>query len=398
MAAGRLHDRHAGALDRVGEVLGRADAVAEVVRLDALLQSLRDRLEVSSGEPAVGREALGEDEEIPAALGERVVVHREPAADVAHRILLRAHGHAVRERGHLADDVGHVLVGVALLAGLDEPGVLREPAGVEEQRHVMAVADLPDAAQVLERHRLPASRVVRDRDHHDRNVLRPRLEQRVERLEVHVPLERVHQARLAAFRNDEVDCVRARRLDVRARRVEVGVVRDDLAGPSDRREQDPLRRSSLMRGDHVLEREELLDRREEAEPRWRSGIALVTVLDRGPLVARHRAGPRIGQEVDEDVLGAQVEQVVAGLADLLAAFRLRRQPKRLDRVDPERLDDRLEGWRHGRSIRARVLRPGGELRSRVEGARAVLEDRLDASDHLTTIARHAPREQRAEQS
>jgi hypothetical protein len=34
---------------------------------------------------------------ISAALGERVVVEREPAADVRERILLRAHRHPVRE-------------------------------------------------------------------------------------------------------------------------------------------------------------------------------------------------------------------------------------------------------------------------------------------------------------
>ena len=52
-----------------------------------------------------------------------------------------------------------------------------------------------------------------------------------------------------------------------------------LPGPPSTREEDPLRRPALVGGDHVLEREELLHRLEEAEPRRRAGVALVAVLD-----------------------------------------------------------------------------------------------------------------------
>ena len=85
-------------VERLAEVGGRADPVAEVVVVDGLAEALRDRLEVAPGEPAVGREPLGEDQQVAAALGEVVVVHREPAADVGERVLLRAHRHAVGER------------------------------------------------------------------------------------------------------------------------------------------------------------------------------------------------------------------------------------------------------------------------------------------------------------
>ena len=64
---------------------------------------------------------------------------------------------------------------------------------------------------------------------------RPRAlgEEALERLDVHVALERVDGRRVAALRDDEVDRLGAARLDVRAGRVEVGVVRDDLARPAD---------------------------------------------------------------------------------------------------------------------------------------------------------------------
>ena len=109
----------------------------------------------------------------------------------------------------------------------------------------------------------------------------------------------------------QVDGLGATEFDVGARRVEVSVVGDDAARAADDREEDLLGGPSLVSGDHVLEGEELLDRLQEPIPRRRPGIALVAVLDGGPLVAAHRAGARVGQQIDDDVLGVDVEQVVA---------------------------------------------------------------------------------------
>ena len=149
-----------------------------------------------------------------------------------------------------------------------------------------AVADGADGAEVLERDRLPAAGVVRDRDHHDRDVLgAARRDEPLERLDVHVALERVLRRRVVPLGDHEVDRLGARELDVRARRVEVGVVGDDLARAADRREEDLLGGAALVRRDHVLEGEELADGLEEDVPGRRAGVALVAVLDRRPLVA-----------------------------------------------------------------------------------------------------------------
>jgi hypothetical protein len=177
-------------------------------------------------------------------------------------------------------------VAVAGFALVDEPGVLGESAGVEEQRHAVLVAQRPHAAQVLERDGLAAAGVVGDRDEDDRDHLAAVFaEECLERVEVHVALERVQRRRVAALGDHQVDGGGAGVLDVGAGGVEVGVVRHDLARTADRREEDVLRRSTLVGGDHVLEREQVLDALEEAEPRRRPGIALVAALDRGPLVA-----------------------------------------------------------------------------------------------------------------
>src|SRR5688572_13082081 len=82
---------------RVTEVSGGSNSVAEVVVFDDLVEPLRDRLEVAAGETAVRREPFGEDQQVPALLGERVVVHRKPPADVREPVLLRAHCHPVGE-------------------------------------------------------------------------------------------------------------------------------------------------------------------------------------------------------------------------------------------------------------------------------------------------------------
>ena len=84
-------------------------------------------------------------------------------------------------------------------------------------------------------------------------------------------------------------------------------------GPREDAEEDPLGRPALVGGDHVLEREQLAHGVPEHVVRRRAGVGLVAVLDRGPLVAAHRAGARVGEQVDQHVLRVHLEQVVTGL-------------------------------------------------------------------------------------
>jgi hypothetical protein len=113
--------------------------------LHDLPEPLCDRLQVAPREAAIRRKALGEDQRVAAGHGEVLVVHSEPTTDVAHGVLLGAHRHPVREGGHVAHDVGDLPVTLALFAFPDEPGVLGEPACVQEQRPAEAVTQLADA-------------------------------------------------------------------------------------------------------------------------------------------------------------------------------------------------------------------------------------------------------------
>ena len=142
---------------------------------------------------------------------------------------------------------------------------------------------------------------------------------------------------------DEVARFGALGLDVGARRVEVVVVRDDLAGLQHRVEQNPLGRASLVCRDDVAEAGEVLDDALEAVERPAPGIGLVALHQRAPLRGRHRAGAGVGQQVDEDVVGAQQEQVVARLLERAHALLTRREAERFDGLDAEGFDDGVEG-------------------------------------------------------
>ena len=102
----------------------------------------------------------------------------------------------------------------------------------------MAITGGAHGAQVLERDGLPAARVVRDRDEHDGNIVATLREQPLERLHVHVALERVLVRGVAALRDHEVDRLGAGELDVGPGRVEMGVVRNHATRAAEDAEQD----------------------------------------------------------------------------------------------------------------------------------------------------------------
>ena len=94
----------------------------------------------------------------------------------------------------------------------------------------MLAADLVNGAHVFHGDWLPATGIVGDRQHDQGDAFAAHVsDQRVECLHVHVALERMLQAGLAAFGDDEIDGLGAHELDVRARGIEVRVVGDDVA-------------------------------------------------------------------------------------------------------------------------------------------------------------------------
>ena len=114
-----------------------------------------------------------------------------------------------------------------------------------------------------------------------------------------------------------------------------------------------------MDRDDVLEWEQLANRVGEDVVRRGPGVRLVTVLDRRPLVPAHGTGARVGQQVDQDMLGAHLEEVEGGFSEIPATLGAGAHPQRLHRMDPERLEDRAEGGLVHAAHR-RVVRPRAE--------------------------------------
>ena len=238
MPADRLHDGHAGRVERVAEVGGASGSgSAGSPRRTTSREALGDRLEVAAGQAAVGREALGQDQQVAALLGERrrrsSPASRRcwPARPSSRDIVMPSASDA-----HLARRCR--ATGRPCWPGsrsLDEPGVLGEAAGVEEQRDAVPVADVAHRAQVLEADRLAAAGVVGDGDHHQRDARRRRRARSAPPAPATsmLPLNGCAGDGLAALGDDQVDGLGAGELDVGAGGVEVGVVGHHLARPAD---------------------------------------------------------------------------------------------------------------------------------------------------------------------
>jgi hypothetical protein len=182
----------------------------------------------------------------------------DEAADVGDRVLLRAHEHRVGVREHPVHDLAEGRIRVTVLAPANEPRVLGEPGDVEDELLLVRAREASDLANVRHRDRLPAPRVVRNRQHHDRDALAlVSAEELLELADVHVALEGRFGERVQRLGYREVEGDAVAHLDVSPRRVEVRVGRDDLPRVDDRPEEDALRAPALMRGKDEREAEDL---------------------------------------------------------------------------------------------------------------------------------------------
>ena len=208
----------------------------------------------------------------------------------------------------------------------------------------MLVAHRPHRADVRQAHRLAAAGVVGDGDHDDRDVLGPDLgDEGFERGDVHVALEGVLALGVLALGDGQVDGPGSRVLDIGERGVEVGVVGDDLALAADKLEEDAFAGPPLVRRQDVDEACDFLESFFEAEERLGAGVALVAPHDARPLLGGHRPRARVGQQVDDDMAGAEEEGVEAGGPQVALALLGRGHGDRLDGLDAEGLDDGLHG-------------------------------------------------------
>ena len=308
--------------------------------VEHLIESLRHRLEVPAGEPAVGKKALREDEQIPGTHREIIIIQTKKSPRIHECILFRAHRAAVGERKHFNGDLPHLLVSVSLLPLFYEERIFRKPACVEKERNLVSGSDLPGLSHVLHRHRLSPSGIVGDREHDERNVPGSLfLYELLKGGNIHIALEIGDRTRVPAYGNEQIDGLCAGKFHVGSRGVKMNIIRNTLAGPAEKCEQNLFRRPALVCRNNMFEPRQLPDNPFEPEKAPRARIRFVPLHDAGPLFRAHRGRSAVGQQVYEDVIGPDQEWIEACAdQDLLALFG---RPKcdRLHDPDFERLDD-----------------------------------------------------------
>src|ERR1039458_2706695 len=121
-------------------------------------------LHVATGHAAIGMQPFVNDCEVGSVFVEVVVIHRQKAADVDQRILLGAHGAAVRVGAEFLDDGGDGAVLATGLAVLDEVCVLHHARGVQNHANSTLVGQFADRLHVGQRNRLATGQVYRGGD------------------------------------------------------------------------------------------------------------------------------------------------------------------------------------------------------------------------------------------
>ncbi len=165
-------------------------------------------------------------------------------------------------------------------------------------------------------------------------------------------------------------------VDVRARRVEVGVTQHHLPGLDQQAHHDVLGRAPLVRRDDVrVLGDDVVHRLLEPEEAGRAHIRLVTSHHPRPLHVAHRAGAAIRHQIDEHVLGVEVDVGVEGLLQPLFPLRPGEQTDLLHHLDPE-------GLHKGLHLKIEIFRrahPGSPSESGTEPALAPRATRCQKS-------------------
>jgi len=99
----------------------------------------------------------------------------------------------------------------------------------------------------------------------------------------------------------------------------------------------------------MFESGQILDNPLHPEETFAARIRFVAAHHGGPLFGGHGARSGVGQQIDQDILGVDQEQIVAGLLEEAFALFRRGVVERLHALDTEWLDDGFH--RNRRSLR-----------------------------------------------
>ena len=77
------------------------------------------------------------------------------AANVDDGVLFSAHGAAIRDPEHLQHNLAHGFIPIEGITCFDKPGVLRETAGIDEERDAVAMVERGGLMDVIHGNGLP---------------------------------------------------------------------------------------------------------------------------------------------------------------------------------------------------------------------------------------------------
>ena len=252
-------------------------------------------LHVAPGKPAIGVQALVDDDEVLRLAEGFPVIAAEKAADIDERVFLRRHCATVR---HVADFPQYLADGfvlIAVLALANEPRVLDRTRGVEHDRDVVAVAPRAQLAQVGHGEGLPAGHihVALETDVWNAPVA-DFVDERIQLRNIDVALEWKIRLRVVGLVDDHVDESSARQLLVQARGREVHVARHMVAVLDEDLRHQVFGAAALVCRHEVLVAVILPHYGFEVVEILAAGIGLVAQHHAGPLPIAHRRGARVG--------------------------------------------------------------------------------------------------------
>ena len=315
--ARRQHHGHAVVVELPGEIVDELRALAEILHVERLVESLRHRLHRAHVDAAIGEEALVERDVLHHLLCIFGILRRDDAA-LGETQLAGGEIDDVEMVGKEVVDFPWLHKLAARLTGLHEIYVVLEQGSVEHRLHAHLMADVGDGEHILQRHGLAANEVGARLHTHERHPVGSYLlDALAQVLQVEVALEGVVALGEQALGVDQLLHGAAETGDVCLGRGEVEVHQRHHAGLHERLGEDVLAGSSLVGGQHVLRAEHLLHSRLHAVEGLGAGIGIVGLHHRPELQIGHGVHTRVGEHVHVNILVLQEEGVVACLLYLL---------------------------------------------------------------------------------
>ncbi len=305
-----------------------------------LVQPDGDGFEVAPCQPAISGKAFGDDEQVAALLCQLFIVQGEEAADIGKRVFLGAHRAAVGIGEDPVRDLRHRGVGKTFFAQPDKVAVLREAAAVDEKGNPVFYTNRLRGFDIFHADRLSAPRIIGDGGHHQRDIRGSFFLYRFfQGFQVHIALEGGGDSGDFSLGAAAVDGFGAGELDIGAGGVEEGVADKIFPFTAEDAEQYFFRRPSLVGGDDEGHARQLVNAVLKAEKAGAAGIGFIALHDAGPLLAAHGRSAAVGEQVDQDIAGADEEGVIMGSRENFFTFLPGGEIHRFDGFDPERFNN-----------------------------------------------------------